>query len=157
MPGLGSERDALCTRLVLYNTPPPLPGSLLDLYRDGTRNVIATTHDQTTIHAAVRSALEFNIPVDEVLRLLIQRIDSNEHQLYVHIYSCLVDLLETGKHEHAYGACTRPLSEKEVATVQARWSQFLKDQGQAIRNGKRFKLGNAEFRRLMYSDIKSEQ
>ena len=126
---------------VLFNTPRPLPGSLLDIYRDGTRKVIATTHDQVTIHAAVRSALEFSIPVDELLGMLVERIDSNEHQLYVNIYSCLGDLLETGEHGAQALACAPPLGKKELA----RWRQFLKDQGQAIRNGKRFDRRSPEF------------
>jgi hypothetical protein len=142
---------------VLFNTPRPLPSSLLDTYRDGTRKVIATTHDQTTIHVAVRSALEFKIPVDELLGMLVGRMDSKEYQLYVHIYSCLGDLLETGKHEHTGPACTPPLGKKEMAAVQARWRQFLKDQGQAIRNGKRFDPRSPEFRRLMYPDFEDDR
>src|SRR5262249_16766542 len=55
---------------VLFNTPRPLPKSLVDAYREGTRSVIATTHDQTTIHVAVRSALVFKVPADELLGLL---------------------------------------------------------------------------------------
>jgi hypothetical protein len=137
---------------VLFNTPRPLPDSLLDSYRDGTRKVIATTHEQTTIHVALRGAPEFKIPVDELLGALVDRMDSEEPQLYVHLYSCLGDLLATAKHEHAYAACAPTPDKTEMAAVKARWKQFLKDQGQAIRNGKRFDPNSTEFRRLMYPD-----
>jgi hypothetical protein len=135
---------------VLFTPPRPLPNSLLDPYRDGTRKVIATTHDQTTIHVAVRSALEFKIPVDEILGMLVERIDSEENQFYFHIHACLADLLDTGKHEHAGWACTPPLSKNETAAVKARWRQFLKAQGQAIRNGKRFDWKSPVFHWLWY-------
>jgi hypothetical protein len=142
---------------VLFNTPRPLPGSLLDTYRDGTRKVIATTHDQTMIHLAVRGALELKIPVDELLGMLVGRVDSEEPQLYAHIYSCLRDLLETGAHENADWACTPHLGKKELAVMRARWRQFLKDQGQAVRNGKRFDQRSPEFDRLMHPDFEDEQ
>ena len=104
----------------VFNAPRPLPKVLLDAYRDGARKVINTTHEQTTIHMSVQSALEFKIPVDEILGMLVDRLDSEEPQLYVHLFSCLRDLLETGKHEHAHMAC-RGLRTKK------RWLQSRRD------------------------------
>jgi hypothetical protein len=137
---------------VLFNTPRPLPDALLETYQDGVRKVIATTHEQTTIHVAVRSALELKVPVDELLGMLVDRLDSEEPQLYVHLFSCLGDLLKTGTHERAYAACAKTPDKKEMVAVKARWKRFLRDQGQAIRNGKRFDPNSTEFHRLMYPD-----
>jgi hypothetical protein len=142
---------------VLFNTPRPMPEALLDSYREGTRKVLATTREQTTIHSAVRSALEFEIPVDELLGALVDRMDSEVYQLYVHIHSCLRSLLETGKHESAFASCTPPLDKKQMAAFKDRWKQFLKDHGRAVRNGKRFDGENPVYRWLMYGEMEDER
>lgn len=142
---------------VLFNSPRPLPTSLVDTYREGSRKVIVTTRDQTTIHAAVRSALDLKVPVDDLLGMLVDRLDSKEPPLYHHLFSCLGDVLETGKHEHANAACARTPNEKEMVAVKARWKSFLQDQGHAIRNGKRFGPNSPEFHRLMDPDPDEER
>jgi hypothetical protein len=139
---------------VLFNGPRPLPNALIDVYRDGTRKVIATTNDQT-IHAAVRSALELGVPVDELLGMLADRMDC-EGPIHDRIYASAVDLLETGKHERVRLRCMPPLSKGERAAVQARWREFLKEHGQAIRNGKRFDSSSPEYRRLLDGDAVDE-
>jgi hypothetical protein len=134
---------------VLFNTPRPLPGSLLVTYRDGTRKVMATTHEPTTMHAAVRMAVELRIPVDEILARLVDRLDFKERRLYIDLIWCLRNLVETGKHERALMGCMPIPDEKGIAAVKARWKHFLQVQGQGIRNGKRFKLDSPELHRLM--------
>jgi hypothetical protein len=138
---------------VLFNTPRPLPDSLLDPYRTAVRKTIASTREQPAIHAAVQSAVEFKVPVDEIMGMLVDRLGSKEGLLYAHIYSCLQDLLETGTHPHAGPACTKPLSEKEMAAFKAGWKEFLKEQGPAIRNGKHFELTSDEIFRLMHPQV----
>jgi hypothetical protein len=135
---------------VLFNAPKPLPASLLEDYRAGVRQVIATTNEQTIIHIAVQFALEVKIPVDEILGMIVDRMDSDEPQLYVHLSMCMADLLETGKHEHLFADCITTPDKVKMATVKAAWKRFLQTQGQAIRNGKHFKLHSPELMRLMY-------
>lgn len=139
---------------VLFNGPQPLPKALVDAYRDGMLRVIATTHDQK-IHRAVQSALEFKVPVGELLGMLVDRMDSGG-LFYSRIYSCATDLLETGKHERVRVSCMRPLSKRELAAVQVRWRQFLKEHDQAIRNGQRFDSSSREYRRLLRGEVDEE-
>src|SRR5262249_15437221 len=84
---------------VLLNTPRPLPASLVEPYREGVRRVIASTQERSVIHGAVRCALEVKVPVDEILGLLVERLDADESQLYVDLANCLADLLKTGNHD----------------------------------------------------------
>src|SRR5262249_31482162 len=135
---------------VLFNGPRPLPNSLLNTYRDETRKAIATTHDGATIHVAVQQALEFKIPVDQVLGMLVERLRPEERQLYHDLRLCLAPLLATGKYECPYVGCARTPDKKAIVAIKAAWKRFLQEQGQAIRDGKRFGPNSPEFRRLIY-------
>ena len=141
---------------MLFNGPRPLPKSLVGAYRDGTRKVIATTHDQTTIHVAVRSALELKVPVDELLGMLVDRMDSGGI-LYDRVYTCATELLETGKLQRGGLSCIAPMSKKRKAAVQTRWRQFLQEHGQAIRNGKRFNSSNPDYRLLLRGAVDDDE
>ena len=134
---------------VLFNTPRPLPGSLLEPYRESLRKVIATTREQTTIHVAVRCALELKIQVDEILGMLVEKLDADEPQLYFHLFNCFGDLLKTGRHDRVFMSCTQVPNKKQMASLKDAWKRFLQDQGQAIRNGKHFNLDSPEVRPLM--------
>lgn len=136
---------------VLFNFPRPLPESLLERYREGVRQVIGTTRELTVIHAAVQCALELTVPVNDLLAMLVERLDSDEPQLYGNLFVCLANLLETGTHHRTFGRrCTLIPDKKEMAAVKAAWKQFLQEQGQAIRNGKHFDRRSPEVLRSMY-------
>lgn len=135
---------------VLFNSPRPIPESLVGAYRSGVQQVIASTKEQTVIHIAVQFALDVKIPVDEILGMLVGRLDSNEPQMYVNLSLCLRDLLESGKHDHPFADCTRVPNAKEIAKMKAAWKQFLKEHGQAIRQGKHFDLHSDKIFELIY-------
>jgi hypothetical protein len=136
---------------VLLNAPRPLPDVLLDPFRETARKVIATTQERTVIHPAVRCALELKIPVDEILALLVERLDEDEARLYVDLANCLADLLRTGRHDIDYCiGCMPTPNKKERSAVKAGWKQFLQSQGRAIRDGRRFELDDPGVSRLGY-------
>jgi hypothetical protein len=95
--------------------------------------------------------------VDELLGTLVDRMDSEEPQLYVHLYSCLRDLLEAGTHVHADAACAQTPDKQEMVGFKARWKRFLQDHGRAIRDGKHFKMSSPEVRRLICPDSDDER
>jgi hypothetical protein len=136
---------------VLFNAPRPLQESLLETYRAGVRQVIAATQEQTVIHVAVQFATEAHIPVDEILEMIVDRMVSDEPQMYVNLSMCMSDLLETGKHEHLYADCTGIPDKEKMATLKAAWRRFLRSQGQAIRYGKHFTPHSPELAFLLYS------
>jgi len=133
--------------VVLFNAPQPLPETLLEQYQTGVRKVIATTKEWTDIGPTVQVALNLKIPVDEILGMLVDRLDSPE--LYPYLLTCLRDLLETGKHEHLYDACPPHHSQEEIATAKAAWKRFLQEHRQAIREGRHFDRDTPEILRML--------
>src|SRR5262249_37761209 len=114
---------------VLLNTPRPLPASLVDPYREGARRVIAATRDRSVLHGAVRRALELQLPVDDILGMLVERLDTDEPYLYVDLANCLADLLKTGRHDDdlCLGCMITP-DKNEQSAVKAGWKRFLQEQ-----------------------------
>jgi hypothetical protein len=157
---------------VLFNTPRPVPDSLLVTYRTAVRKLIAATNHEAVIHNAVRTALQLKIPVDEVLGMLVDRLnvkvqlsyphllvgqlvevpDYDEVAFYHSLYNCLFDLIQTGKHDQDFLLCTRFPDKKTMAQMKANWKRFLKEYGPAIRNGKVFDLLDKEVRDLLYPE-----
>jgi len=62
--------------------------------------------------------------VDEILGMLVDRMDSDEGGMYVNISMCFEDLLETGKHDHAFANCMPVPNKEEMASLKAGWKKF---------------------------------
>lgn len=135
----------------LLNAPRPLPSSLAEPYREGVRRVIATAREGPVIHGAVRYALELKIPVDEILGILVERLDTDVPRLYEEIANCLADLLATGKHDadNCIGCMITP-EKNERPAIKTGWKCFLQVQRQAILEGNRFELEDPGVPRLKY-------
>ena len=122
---------------VLFNAPHPMPESLRESYRTGLYTVIAATSDWSVLHRVVQTALDLNLPTDEVLGMLAGRLDSKP--LHVYIVPLMRQLLETGKCEHFGTECDFYPGDDRAAAEKAAWRQFLEENGKAIREGKRFR------------------
>jgi hypothetical protein len=133
---------------VLTNTPLPLSKSLVDTYRKEIRHVMATTPDELALRDTVQRAVEIEIPLDEVLQMLVQRLSGDAVYFYPDLCSCLESLVQAGKLDTKYFVCRPTPNEKGVAAVRDAWKKFLADEGPAIRNGKRFDRKSPEVRRL---------
>jgi hypothetical protein len=125
-------------QFVLVNTPLPLPAALLTPYRQCVRQTIAATIDMPSLHDGVQRAVELGVPVDELLAILVDRLGPEPPYLYRNLYSCLEDLLKTGKHDCKGGTCVATPNNNEMAAIKQAWKRFLAEQGMDIRNGKRF-------------------
>ena len=126
----------------------------MEVYRAGTQGkLLATTQEQHSRSTwRCSEGLEFGITVDELMGALVDRLDSENPVLNTNIFTCLVDLLETGKHERTdrVSMCLGRMDKDDVAATKARWKQFLKDHGQALRKGKRFEWNTPEHLWVMY-------
>ena len=124
--------------VALFNAPHPLPEPLRKKLEEGIRHVIATTTEPSVIHRAAEVALNRKIPVDEVLGMLADRLDSR--MLYTYIYAFMSDILEYGKPEPLHWACVPVPRPEKVASAKVAWRRFLKEHGEVIREGKRFEM-----------------
>ena len=131
--------------VLLFNTPRPLPEALLPAYQEAARKVIATTRELSVIHPATQAARDAQVPADEILGLLADRLDSRG--LYIHLFACMREVL-SGKFEMLESDCMATVSKPEkVAAAKAAWKQFLQENGPAIRGGKHFDWQTPEIRR----------
>ncbi len=134
---------------VLFNSPRPVPDSMFEAYRAGIRKVIGETREQTVIHPAVQCALELKIPVDEILKLLVERVDAKNRHMYCEIVDCFENLLESGKDDEPYRRCRPTPSKKNMPAIKAAWKKFLQDHQEEIRKGKKFDVNSPEIARLL--------
>jgi hypothetical protein len=147
LPGMVLEQIALLLQDKDYHVVLPALQVIKDAkdekYQDDVRRLIASTMDLGVIKSAVQVAIDLNIPADEVLEMLAERLDSRN--IYTDVLRCLYKVLETGKCEDI--GCVPLSSEKaDLASAKIAWKNFLKEYGAEIRKGRRFTSGDPEIK-----------
>ena len=123
---------------------------LLEAYRAGVRRVIATTKKQTVIHVAVQMALEVKIPVDEILGMLVDRMDSDDGEC-TSTFQCASSICWKLASTITRSRIARTFrTKKKWPPLKAGWKRFLQNHGQAIRNGKHFHSNSPEIEEMLY-------
>lgn len=128
--------------VALFNSPRPLPESLHEQSQTGLRTLIAATKEPSVVFRAAQVAFDQKIPADEILGMLVDRLDSPA--LFRYLYAFMADILRTGKPEQLWWYCMPDPTQAQAVSAKTAWKRFLKENGQAIREGKRFYLGDFE-------------
>jgi hypothetical protein len=129
--------DPYTVEVALLDPPAPLPHSLNEDYRKGLQKLIAETTEPSVLHRGVKAALIGQFQPDEVLGMLVDRLDSAS--VYLYAYQMMSDIVENGN----IGPLTFYCMEwgripSHYDAVRACWNRFVKEYGVRVRNGERF-------------------
>ena len=116
--------------------------------RDNLVKLIATTMEEQVLENTPDAAHAAGIARDEYLGMLVDRLEPTlvRYSLYQLFY-----ILNEGRWKHHGPACIALPSKEQIATAQQAWRQFIRENAEAIRRGKRFEPTDPEIVPGMFS------
>lgn len=104
--------------------------------------LVREADDQWIVGAASEAATKLEMPRDEVLLAWAERLDRMEHDDNFRTLTKLVELIE---HQGCSGNSNGPKPTRaEQTALKNRWIKLITEHGEAIRDGKVFKVGDSE-------------